>query len=135
MAEDISKAIENDARSVWSGDVMIAANPQTLQAVESQIALRRAQLDEPDDAPRTEPSPEVGGPLVSGTADNFETLQWHPKITPRVAAIPRRVPRGIVTPLKDHQTDSFDWQCRAWSAGLPRHYVGLVAHISERDSP
>lgn len=119
LAEDISQAIENDASSVWSGDVMIAANPQTLQAVENQIALRRAQLDEPDDALRTDTAPEAGGPLVLGTADNFETLQWHPKITPRVAAIPPRVPRGIVAALKDHQTDSFDWQCRAWSAGLP----------------
>ncbi|TCP38802.1 DEAD/DEAH box helicase [Rhodovulum marinum] len=118
LAADLAQAIEAGTESVPSGDVQVPATPETLAAVQGQIAARRAEGGAGDIAD-AEPEEGPSGPLVLQTADNFEELHWRPTTPPRTPAIPLRLPQSLVTPLKEHQIDSFDWQGHAWAAGLP----------------
>ncbi|ETD86669.1 DEAD/DEAH box helicase [Rhodobacter capsulatus] len=114
LARDLERAIAAGEPGVAAGEVQVPARPETLAAVKGEIAAR-GRAPEPTAEPQG-PSP---GPLVLQTADNFEDLHWRPATPPRAAILPLRLPHALRTALKDHQTEAFDWQGRAWSAGLP----------------
>jgi len=89
------------------------------------IGDRVTALDMKEGNAPPEKGPDVGeedlpiGPVVIETKDNFKDLGWQPKSKQRVPLIPAVQPSGIRTRLKDHQSESLDWQIAAWVSGLP----------------
>lgn len=96
----------------------VAVTPERLTAVQATITARHqaeSQAPVADDAEDTEP----GGPFVLGTQDNTDELTWVARLRPRTATQGDAIPAAIRTPLKPHQSNSLQWQIKAWRAGLP----------------
>ncbi len=95
--------------------IELPARPETVALLNGKIAEK--EITGSDDPEQLPPSP--GAPLVLDTKDNFEDLKWQAGLRPRQSVIPVAVPPAILTPLKEHQRASFEWQADAWRAGLP----------------
>jgi superfamily II DNA or RNA helicase len=106
------EAIRDREPTIIVGDLAVPARPEFVKLLDDWIDPNRA--GEPADA---ETSPK--GPLVLDTFDNFEDTRWTAKLRPRNSFVEPRLSSVIRTQLKAHQKDSFDWQVRAWKAGLP----------------
>lgn len=119
LGERLRQAIDTGQEHVTQGDLQLPAHPEVLQAVELRLKERSAPPQEEPEDDDTAPEDLPSGPVVLRTEDNFEEVHWRPATPPRTAAAPLRLPRTITTPLKDHQVESFDWQVKAWQAGLP----------------
>jgi SNF2 family DNA or RNA helicase len=59
------------------------------------------------------------GPYAVVVKENFEDLEWDPKIPPRNALISGVPPDCLRTSLMPHQVDGFHWSVEAWKSGLP----------------
>ncbi|MGO7305362.1 DEAD/DEAH box helicase [Rhizobium ruizarguesonis] len=53
------------------------------------------------------------------THDNFWELDFSAALRDRDAGLSEALPPAIETPLQPHQVKSFEWQVKAWKAGLP----------------
>ncbi|WP_428925425.1 DEAD/DEAH box helicase [Marinibacterium sp. SX1] len=95
----------------------VQASPARLAAIEGEIEQRERRAAPAEDAPETEPAPD--GPIILDTLDNFDDLTWEAQLTPRSPTVPFALPDTVTTPLRDHQTDSYDWALQAWTSGLP----------------
>ncbi len=90
---------------------LVQARDSAAAEKDSDTADEQAQPDDTSDV--------VSGPIILGTKDNLETVNWNARLKPRKAAIDTSLPSQIVTSLKEHQLDAFQWQLDAWQAGLP----------------
>ena len=94
----------------------VQVTPARLAAIDGEIQ-RRETLDAP---PEEKPeAPDNDGPIILDTKENYDDLTWEAQLSPRTPAIPVALPQAITTPLREHQTLSFDWAMQAWTAGLP----------------
>ena len=136
---EIEEAIEEGKDGVDVAGQTILANPETVIALKRRLADLRGEAptdeddlslvddgDEPSESEKGEGEPEPTdasgswhGPIILDTADNFEELGWEAKVKPRRPLIGSDVPDVVRAELRSHQTDSFRWMVRAWSAGLP----------------
>jgi len=112
---EVAAAIEQGHPTVKVEDEEIPAAPATVLAIDARIEAATAQKDDVEDLPEDKPA----GPVILATLDNFEEVSWRAAITPRSSDLPNAVPQPILTPLKQHQIESFQWQVDAWKAGLP----------------
>ena len=89
-------------------------------ALSAALAARIERLErEPLASGEAGGSAAERGPTVLRTAENFFDVAWLPDRAPRKSARLPDPPARIVTPLMQHQKDSFDWMIAAWLAGLP----------------
>lgn len=112
LREEVSEAIAMGQDNIVRDGLTIPARPETLQTIDARLAG-----DEPTDVEADEP-PGSTGPIVLDSKSNLRELQWFAELRPR-KGISRSLPSLVRTPLKPHQTESFDWQVSAWEAGLP----------------
>ncbi|WP_312529549.1 DEAD/DEAH box helicase [Paracoccus sp. (in: a-proteobacteria)] len=117
LRDKMVAALEGSTEAVTEiGGGQVQVTPAHLEAVTGEIERRETQ-----DAPEQidDPIDEKQGPLILDTLDNSVDLVWEAQLSPRTPLIPTSLPRSIVTPLHQHQLESFDWAVRAWRAGLP----------------
>lgn len=108
------EAIARKEQTISVGDLDVPARPDFLELLDQSIDPEGVTEPKRDDAEIV-----TKGSLVLDTVDNFEDARWVAAIRPRRALVAPRVPSIIRTAMKAHQKDSFDWQVKAWSAGLP----------------
>lgn len=124
IEQKIQQAIQNGEEGIEHGGEHIAASPTTERAVRRQIQTLieeengKPEVDDEPTSPSEPPAP-VRGPIILEVKENLEQVQWRGKVEPRQAVIPVVLPTNIVTPLKGHQVESFEWQVEAWKSGLP----------------
>ena len=124
LEERIEQAMSRGEQTIEFEGEQIAATSSTANAIRKQIET----IERPLDGPEADGSGEDGtgstektsdGPVILDVQSNLEEARWRAKISPRSSAIPVALPQNVITPLKEHQVDSFEWQVRAWQAGLP----------------
>jgi SNF2 family DNA or RNA helicase len=121
VCESLSSALDAGVEQIELAGAPLPATPETLRAVQVQQEMRSQQeaetklpsVDDNDDAEMTD------GPIIIETKVIFEELHWLPARGKRERRVTFQKPPGILTPLRDHQTECLDWQIEAWSAGLP----------------
>ena len=121
LGERIQQAASHGESTIEFEGEQIAVTPDTARAISQQIAVNKGssvQGGESNDTPDSE-TPALHGPVILDVQANHEEVLWKAKIVPRRTSTPIAVPQKIVTPLKEHQVTSFDWQVRAWLAGFP----------------
>ncbi|SER47602.1 Helicase conserved C-terminal domain-containing protein [Tranquillimonas rosea] len=101
------------------GTEQVQVTPERLAAVEAVLKSRQEAEPDSPDTPGEEPETEQSRPIILDTLDNFEEVAWRAKLASRIPGVACNVPDTIVTPLRPHQIDSFDWATRAWCGGLP----------------
>jgi hypothetical protein len=106
-------AIREKQATVAVGDLEVPARTEFVKLLDDWIDPDRKR--EPEESEGA----AMKGPLVLDTVDNFEAARWMVALRPRRPLVEKRLPSVIRTPLKAHQKDSFDWQTKAWEAGLP----------------
>jgi superfamily II DNA or RNA helicase len=114
LREQVQAAIADQRPTVQTGDLELPARPEAVNLIDTAIAERKHVATEDD----TSPEPDKG-PVVLETLDNFDELRWQADLRPRKATISGDPPSTILTPLKEHQVGSFNWQVAAWRSGLP----------------
>lgn len=114
LRERVQVAIEDQRPTVETGDLELPARPETVNLIDGAIAARSQSVNQDS----LSPAPEKG-PIVLDTLDNFDELRWQAELRSRQAAISLDLPSTIMTPLKSHQVESFNWQVAAWKSGLP----------------
>ncbi len=115
LRDDVESSLMSDREPVVLGDLPIPSRSEMVALLDRKIAERH-QSDEPS---QMDASTNSKGPFVLETEVNFDDLNWHAKLSARVAAVPVALPATIRTELKAHQLESFRWQAEAWEAGLP----------------
>jgi len=113
LRTDVAEAIANGQYSVVREGIDIPARPETLRTIDAKLASDDALVDTPHEVPS-----DSDGPVVLDSKSNLRELEWFAELKPR-RAVSRILPSLVRTPLKPHQTESFDWQVAAWEAGLP----------------
>ena len=103
--------------SVMIADEAVPITPERTGAVKVLHDSKIQPIPAPEEP--TEPEPVKDGPLILKPHDNYDDTTWTAKIAPRTPRVPLALPAAIVTPLKPHQLESFDWAIAAWCAGLP----------------
>ncbi len=116
MARTLEEGTPTPAR-VGGEDVQVT--PERLAEVEGVLAARREDRAPDTEAPQDDVEPETPGRIILDALDNSEDLTWRADLIPRVPGLVPGVPDTIVTPLRQHQVESFDWATRAWRSGLP----------------
>ncbi|CEJ15912.1 RNA polymerase-associated protein RapA [bacterium YEK0313] len=114
LRERVQAAIADQRPTVQTGDLELPARPEAVNLIDTAIAERKHVATEDD----TSPEPDKG-PVVLATLDNFDELRWQADLRPRKAPMSVDLPSTILTPLKEHQVESFNWQVAAWRSGLP----------------
>lgn len=109
----VSDAMAAGETTVPFAELDLPARPEALALIEHYRGSDAAPGDDHETGRR--PS----GPLVLETLVNFDELKWTAQVKPRLATGPDTLPSIVLTPLKDHQRESFAWQVAAWKAGLP----------------
>ncbi len=103
----------------------VPVNSSTIKSVESRVEQLRKEQEKTDGSGEDEgnrdqtTSAADRDPIVVQTKHNFEKIEWRPDRNKRDALVEKRIPELISTPLKEHQTKSFEWSLEAWSEGLP----------------
>lgn len=115
LRERVASAIETGEPSIAVGDVVLPARSEALRLIDQMLAART----EHQTREQEELESRRSGPIVLDTLQNLDELRWQAKLRPRHAAIGDTLPAVIQTPLKEHQTSSFEWQVEAWKSGLP----------------
>jgi hypothetical protein len=100
------------------GEQQVEVTLARLAAVTGELE-RRERKDAIGSEPADEIEDESSGPIILDTLDNFETLSWYAKLSPRRSAVPLDLPEAITTPLRQHQKECFSWEIEAWASGLP----------------
>lgn len=123
LEERIQQAISRGEQTIEFEGEQIAATPATARALRQQLKAVQT-LDVTDSQPAEESKQDTAnaqpdGPVILDVKDNYDKVQWEAKIVPRRTSTPIVLPRNVVTPLKEHQVASFNWQVQAWKAGLP----------------
>ena len=121
LEERIQQALSKGEQTIEVEGDQIAATPSTAQAIRRQIEIvesSNATDTQRDDTQLITTHP-AGHPIILDVKNNYEKVQWEAKIAPRPTSAPNVLPQNVVTPLKEHQIASFDWQVQAWKAGLP----------------
>ncbi|SHM66396.1 DEAD/DEAH box helicase [Roseibium suaedae] len=95
----------------------IPVTPASLAAINGEIERRIQNGTQPDVT--EEDVAEKGGPIILDTKDNYEELTWEAKLSPRIPCLPVALPAAVLTPLHQHQLESFNWATSAWTSGLP----------------
>lgn len=118
MAEAVVSGSQEHMR-IANEDVLIT--PGSLEAVEAAIKARAdVEADETSETQGESAGEDApSGPIILGTIDNYEDLAWTAEIRKRESACDPVVPETIVTELRGHQQECFEWARHAWSAGLP----------------
>jgi hypothetical protein len=116
LRDRTEEAIAEEKPTVLVGDLDVPARPEFVKLLNDWIDPEEGGQTEADEV---DSATDTDGPLVLDTLDNFEDAQWIAALRTRLALATMRVSPLIRTPLKMHQKDSFDWQVKAWSAGLP----------------
>jgi hypothetical protein len=121
LCEKVKSAISSGEETVEIAGQQLPATPETLHALEGRYEARRQEEARQEKQPKESGETESisTAPIIIDTKDNFDELQWRPARGPRLPRIARSIPPGIETPLKQHQSESLDWQIDAWTAGLP----------------
>ncbi|MDX1010496.1 ATP-dependent helicase [Sinorhizobium medicae] len=114
LRERVQEAIDTGRSTVDFEAMQVPARPEMLKLIDDRIAAV-----ETDDGGKDEAEPEKAGPFVLDTEVNYDDLKWLAALKPRMTDFPDSLPKGIRTPLKEHQKESFAWQAAAWRAGLP----------------
>jgi hypothetical protein len=106
------------ATTTLIGDNQVEVTPARLAAVTGEVERRERENALGNNK---EAGVEDGktGPIILDTLDNFETLSWHAKLSPRKTTAAFTLPEAIITPLRDHQHEYFSWATKAWASGLP----------------
>jgi superfamily II DNA or RNA helicase len=105
---------QNESTVDWF-DLQLPARTEMVKVID-------VHLSKTDELPPTETDEieEVaGGPIILESKVNFDELNWKAKHVPRNACVSTDLPSAIRTSLKEHQISSFEWQIKAWEAGLP----------------
>ena len=100
----------------------VEVTPERLAAVGAVLANRleeEVRASDGDALDTLDNDEKPAGPIILDTLDNSEDIAWHADLRPRAPTIACEVPDSIVTKLRQHQMDSFDWATRAWRSGLP----------------
>lgn len=114
LREDVADAVTQGRPTVPVEDEELPANTAVVEALDARIHAEPHATIEREDV-----KPLPVGPIVLSTIENFEDVGWHARITPRASDMPHSVPQAILTPLKQHQIESLNWQIDAWKSGLP----------------
>lgn len=119
LIQRVDAAIEAGQQTVEVDGTEIPATPSSRAALEQRLESI-LNPEEPEQKPviEEEIDPRIG-PIILDTADNLEDLTWAAKISPRTRLAPDELPSVVKSPLKEHQTESFQWKLEAWAAGLP----------------
>jgi len=115
LGDDMKVQMQGTAPYVMIAGESVAVTPERVAALDALIAARQQAKEDR----AAEKVTEKLGPLVLGTLDNTDELNWTARLQPRISRQPNTVTSSIKTQLKSHQTDSFYWQLDAWRAGLP----------------
>jgi superfamily II DNA or RNA helicase len=113
LRSDVQNAMAADKPTVDVEGLALPAVPAAIEVIDAHIEKSDPPFSE-DVAPQGQ-----AGPLVLDTVNNFDELRWEAKLRSRTASHPPVLPAHVVTPLKQHQKASFDWQISAWKSGLP----------------
>ncbi|TCO13438.1 helicase-like protein [Camelimonas lactis] len=116
LENSVQQAMAQGKEDVDVGAFQLPATESTLELLK-YAQDQKTSADAPDE--RAEDDTTRRGPVVLQTKENFEELEWHAKLTPRVSRLATTVPSQLRTALKDHQVKSLEWQIAAWRAGLP----------------
>lgn len=118
LREEMGAAAATDPPGeVRVGEELVAVTRDRIAAVDAFLSSRVASFLENTPLDPMNADPE--GQVILDATENIEELAWAAKITPRSAMAERTVPEVIVTPLRPHQVQCFDWAVDAWTAGLP----------------
>lgn len=124
LEERIQQAISHGEQTVEFEGEQIAATPSTARAIRQQIQTIESQTDganeQDKDISKTDSTgAKSEGPVILEVESNLDEARWQAKISPRLSSVPVTLPQNVITPLKEHQVTSFQWQVSAWQAGLP----------------
>ena len=111
----VASAIDEQLPSVSIANIDLPARPDTLKLIDDKLAQADGSLET---VANDEP-PAKHGPIVLESEVNFEELNWHAKLRPRLPLMGDEVPANVRTPLKPYQRESLTGQINAWKAGLP----------------
>ncbi|WP_245901917.1 DEAD/DEAH box helicase [Phreatobacter oligotrophus] len=114
LRERLQVAIDDQQPTLQTGDLELPARQEAVNLIDGAIAARAHSATEATSSPEPEK-----GPVVLTTLDNFEELRWQAELRPRKASISVDLPSTILTSLKEHQVESFNWQVAAWRSGFP----------------
>lgn len=114
LRQRVQDAIDTGRSTVDFEDMQVPARPEMLKLIDDRMAVVETDVGRKDEA-----EPGKAGPFVLDTEVNYDDLKWLAALKPRTADFPDSLPKGIRTPLKEHQKESFAWQAAAWRAGLP----------------
>ncbi|AEI38593.1 DEAD/DEAH box helicase [Zymomonas mobilis] len=115
----LEQAIRNKEETVIWKDMNFSDKPNILNELRCLIISRDKYLEDNHPLEKKENLANTDSDtIVLKTQNNFEEAIYSPAIKPRFSSIPTRIPSSIVTPLKQHQRESFDWQVNAWKFGL-----------------
>ncbi len=124
LEEMKTAAARGDAKIDVDGQA-VPVNSSTIKSVEKRVEQLRKEQErtdvpgEEEGKPGETPSTTDRDPIVVQTKHNFEKIEWRPDRNKRDAFVEKCVPELVSTPLKEHQSKSFEWALEAWSEGLP----------------
>lgn len=121
LHSDMKRAKKTNEAHVTVAGEQVPVQDRTIGAVEAEMEARSTQEEK---EPKTQPEIEEGeekvpGPIILGTVDNSEQLEWFADLAPRKPAGGLALPSAVTTALKQHQTEGFNWAVDAWCQGLP----------------
>lgn len=120
VCDTVRTALEAGHPTVELEGETLQVAPEALHALElTKEARLQEERAEKKDKKSEDDRPVLDGPIIVDTKDNFEELKWRPQRGPRSTRMANEIPPGISTLLREHQTESLNWQVSAWSAGLP----------------
>lgn len=118
LDEDVANALQAVRTAIIDGvdfvslDVGdIPANGQVAEALERRLAMLPER--------QAEPPLEAVDAFLPLTHDNFWDVEYVAGATPRRVDIETKLPSSVKTPLRYYQSQSFQWQLKAWASGLP----------------
>lgn len=119
LKKEMTALLKNNSDiPIQVGEHSIVVTPAIVAAITGEIE-RRLSSEMSNDEDTVDSQKETSGPIILDTLDNFQALSWHEKLKPRIPTIPFNLPETIITPLRAHQTEAFDWSTKAWKSGLP----------------
>jgi len=121
VCSGLRKAIDQGEKQISLGSHTIDASAETLAALEKRLD-ELADREDPKLSNLTQDDDGVDLPpatIILNTKDNFDDLGWRPDLIGRKTVIAEQLPQGIKTPLRSHQTESFQLQLSSWKTGMP----------------
>ena len=122
---EVTELTDAVKRAIAAGDSAVEFKGSTIPATGDIVkklgqldALIKPKIKEQDKNKRKEKELQPG-PYAVIVKENFEDLEWDPKIPPRKSSVGNDVTASLRTTLMQHQVEGFNWSLNAWKSGLP----------------